>query len=250
MSQPIESSPALGSNPHRVGRRPRIDRLMIAQAASEVGLDRLTMKAVAAHLGVSVAGLYHHVQGREELVQLGAEYSAAQMPLPMDQGQDWTAWLLEWAHYVYSAFVAQPALLNQFITGSISLQVMAPHMDAVVEVLTRQGFIPTDAKNAYVLICNCSLGAAVTEIRIVEAARSGRPVLIEHSRTPAHERDDALPKPRTITSSARLTKDQLTDRIRTILIGIAVRRGEDWTPILDLTLTAPRSTPDFGAMHP
>lgn len=224
--------------------------MMIARAASEVGLDRLTMKAVAAHLGVSVAGLYHHVRGREELVQLGAEYSAAQMPLPMDQGQDWTAWLLEWAHYVYGAFVAEPALLNQFVTGSISLQVMAPHMDAVLELLTRQGFSPTDAKNAYVLICNCSLGAAVTEIRIAETPRSGRPVLIQHSRTPAHEPNDASPRLRKITAGAPLTNDQLTDRIRTILIGIAVRRGEDWTPILELTHTVPRSTPDFGAMHP
>ena len=66
----------------KIGRPARIDRAMIARAAYEIGLDRVTMKAVADHLGVSVPGLYHHVQGRDDLMRLGAEYSAAQLHDP------------------------------------------------------------------------------------------------------------------------------------------------------------------------
>ena len=92
--------------------------MMIAQAASEVGLDRLTMKAVAAHLGVSVAGLYHHVQGREELGSW-CEYPPRKCPLPMDQGQGWTAWLLEWRARRLQR-LRRPA--RRFINGSSQVQ--------------------------------------------------------------------------------------------------------------------------------
>ena len=115
------------ARPHRapkIGRPARIDRAMIARAAYEIGLDRVTMKAVADRLGVSVPGLYHHVEGRDDLMRLGAEYSAAQIQMPVDHGQHWTAWLLEWARYSHDAFVAQPALLGQFLNGSLGVERM------------------------------------------------------------------------------------------------------------------------------
>ncbi|HEX5097651.1 MAG TPA: helix-turn-helix domain-containing protein, partial [Acidimicrobiia bacterium] len=99
----------------KVGRPARLDRDMIAKAAHEVGLDRVTMKAVADRLGVSVPGLYHHIEGRDDLMRLAAEYSASRIPLPVDRGQHWAAWLLEWAQYSHDAFVAQPELLGQFL---------------------------------------------------------------------------------------------------------------------------------------
>ena len=118
---------------------------MIARAAYEIGLDRVTMKAVADRLGVSVPGLYHHVEGRDDLMRLGAEYSAAQIQVPVDHGQHWTAWLLEWARYSHDAFVAQPALLGQFLNGSLGVERMVTHVDAAIGVLTRQGFSVTEA---------------------------------------------------------------------------------------------------------
>ena len=64
-----------GSQPNKVGRPARIDRDAIAEAVLELGLDGISMKAVADHLGVSVAGLYHHVSNRRELLVLAAERS-------------------------------------------------------------------------------------------------------------------------------------------------------------------------------
>ena len=61
----------------KVGRPARIDRTAIAEAVLDLGLDGISMKAVADHLGVSVAGLYHHVANRRELLVLAAEHSLA-----------------------------------------------------------------------------------------------------------------------------------------------------------------------------
>ena len=144
---------------------------MIAKAAHDIGLDRVTMKAVADELGVSVPGLYHHVEGRDDLMRLAAEYSAAQIQLPVDHGQHWSAWLLEWARYSHDAFVAQPALLGQFLTGSLGIDRMVTHVDAVLGVLTRQGFTALEALDAYALVSQSAVGAAVAEIREAEATR-------------------------------------------------------------------------------
>ena len=69
-----------GSQPNKVGRPARIDRDAIAEAVLELGLDGISMKAVADHLGVSVAGLYHHVSNRRELPGAGGRALALHEP--------------------------------------------------------------------------------------------------------------------------------------------------------------------------
>jgi AcrR family transcriptional regulator len=234
----------------KVGRPARIDRAMIARAASEIGLERLTMKAVAYRLGVSVPGLYHHVEGREDLMRLGAEYAAAQIEVPVDHGQHWTAWLLEWARYSHDAFVAQPALLGQFLNGSLGVERMVAHVDAVVGVLTRQGFTVPEAVDAYEIVSDCALGAAVGEIRATESARAGRPVLAEYHRVLATQPPDALPNLRNLVSTPRAATADFTERVLTVLVGIAVRRGEPWQRITDLRAEAEGATPHIAMMHP
>jgi AcrR family transcriptional regulator len=222
---------------------------MIARAANEVGLDKLTMKRVADFLGVSVAGLYHHVKGRDDLMRLGAEYSTAQIPIPIDHGQHWTSWLLEWAHYVHGAFVAQPGLLGQFLNGSIAVDRMATDMDTVFGVLSRQGFSPGEALEAYALVNDHAIGAAVAEIRQMESGGRRRQAFSEFSDMLAGKPSDALPHFRQVATSARNMQNPFNDQVRTLLIGIAARRGEEWTPILDLSYTPAMSIPPDGLLH-
>jgi AcrR family transcriptional regulator len=236
----------------KIGRPAKLDRALIARAAYEVGLDRVTMRAVAERLGVSVPGLYHHVDGRDDLMRLGAEYSAAQIQVPVDHGQHWTEWLLEWARYSHDAFVAQPALLGQFLNGSLGVDRMLMHVDAMVGVLSRQGFSPEDALDAYALVTEVALGAAVSEIRAAESARAGRPLIAEYHRVLATEPPDALPHLRALVDRMRILPQDLTDRIVTVLVGIAARRGEPWQEILDLTTRPEPQEPSrpVAMLHP
>lgn len=220
----------------KVGRPARLDRDMIAKAAYEVGLDRVTMKAVADRLGVSVPGLYHHVEGRDDLMRLAAEYSAAQIPVPVDRGQHWTEWLAEWARYSHDAFVAQPQLLGQFLAGSIGVERMVEHVDAVIGLLVRHGFTPAEALDAYTVVSECAIGAAVSEIRTAEAARAGRPVIAEYHRVLARRAPDELPHLRALVATPPAGPPELTERIRTVLVGIAVRRGEAPRVVLERDL--------------
>jgi AcrR family transcriptional regulator len=234
----------------KVGRPARLDRAMIARAAFEVGLDNVTMKAVAERLGVSVPGLYHHVQGREDLMRLAAEYSAAQIAVPVDHGQHWAEWLLEWAQYMHGAFVAQPELLNQFLHRAIGVERMVVHVDAMLALLLRHGFDPNDAIDAYVLVSQCAVGAAVHDLREAEGARAGRPDVVEYHRAIAMAPPDELPSLRALASTPRpAARPSFEDRIVTLLVGIAVRRGEPWQPIVRLAQDEPRDAA-LSALHP
>src|SRR3954451_24175456 len=122
----------------QVGRPPRINRQMIAEAAHELGLEQLTLKAVAEHLDVSIAALYHYVSGKDDLLQLAAEYAASRVPLPEDHGQHWAVWLLDWATYNRDVFIARSGLLEQYLEGAISAETIAPRVDAIMGVLVRQ----------------------------------------------------------------------------------------------------------------
>ena len=159
---------------------------MIARAAHEVGLEHVTMKAVAERLGVSVPGLYHHVEGREDLMRLAAEYSASQIEVPVDHGQHWAEWLLEWAQYMHRAFVAEPELMNQFLHRAIGVERMVLHVDAMLALLLRHGFDPHDAMDAYVQVSQCAIGAALTDLREAEGARRRA---ARHRRVPPRDGD-------------------------------------------------------------
>lgn len=191
-----------------MARPARISRTAIAEAAHEIGLEELTLKAVAERLGVGVPSLYHHIGGREDLLQLAAEQAVRRLHLPDDHGQHWAVWLLEWAVYNRDAFVAQPGLLVRFLTGGIDPELVRRSAEGIRAVLERQGFDPAEAYEAYQLISTAALGEALAVLR-------DRTVEREH---------DPLP---------------FEDRVATALIGIAARRGDRWEEIAALLGVTP-----------
>lgn len=216
----------------RLGRPPRISRQMIAEAAHELGLEGLTLRAVARHLDVSIAGLYHHVSGKDELMRLAAEYSASKVPLPKDRGQHWALWLLEWATYNRDVFVAQPGLLTQYLDGAIAAETIAGNVDAILGLLVRQGFSVTEANAAYELVTSCAIGSAVGSLREREAVKAGRSIRRAHEQVVEQSEAGDLPYLRDLMKSvAKHGRQTFEEKITTVLIGIAIRQGEDWRPI-------------------
>lgn len=231
----VESAAELGPDRRRtVGRPPKINREMIAEAANSVGLGDLTVRAVAEELDVSVATLYHHIDSKADLLRLAAERAASLMRVPEDNGQHWARWLLEWGRYNHVAFLTEPELLTQYLGGAISAEVIAENTDTIIGNLVRQGFTPQEAMESYHLITSCAIGAAVSAHRERELVASGRPTVEEHRRVLASLDDEELPHLRALVSRPdvrpRLSFDE---EIATVLAGIAVRRGDRWRSIVD-----------------
>lgn len=218
-SAPVDDVPV----PAKVGRPARINRQMIAEAAHEVGLDGLTLRAVADHLGVSIAALYHHVSSKDDLVRAAAEYTAGRVPLPEDRGQHWAVWLAEWAQYNHDVFATQPALLAEYLDGAIGRDVIGPSLERILGLLTRQGFTPLEADAAYGLVASTSIGLVLNEVR---AAQAGG--LAEES----EEWPDDMPHLQALAADLATTpRPRFAERITTVLRGIAAERGEPWDEV-------------------
>lgn len=240
------ASPAPGSSGPRakVGRPPRINRQMIAEAAHELGLDGLTLRDVADHLDVSIAALYHHVSSKEDLMRLAAEYSATRVPRPEDRGQHWAVWLYEWAVYNREAFLAQPGLLAQYLDGAISAQTIAGNVDVILGLLVRQGFSILEANAAYELITSYALGTAVSTIREREADKAGRAVLATDEQLAAYRASGALPHVvQLVDAVGREGRPPFHTQVATVLAGIALRQGRDGAPIDGLLADAAAAAP-------
>jgi len=218
----------------KVGRPPRIDRAAIAEAVLDLGLDGISMKAVADYLGVSVAGLYHHVGNRRELLVLAAEYSIARVPAPEDHGQHWDEWLREWARHVYSSFVEEPEVLSQFLSGALRWESMVTVIDSVIQVLGRAGFDPIAAMEAFDTVAFYAVGAAAHELRRRGAAAEGRSTMVELHRMVAAQPPEELAGVRALLAVPPISgTTSFEGQLTTVLVGIAARRHEDWRPIVD-----------------
>ena len=217
-----------------MGRPPLISRDRIADAAFEVGLSDLTMRAVADRLGVTTTALYHHISGRDELVQLVAERSARRLVAPVDEDQHWARWLLQWAVHTRTAFVGDPALLDQFLDGVISPESVLHNVEAILDLLVRQGFSPVDALRAFELVSTCALGSALGDVRDRRSVESGRGSRSDTLRALTADDPSDLPLLRTTASRDVDADEEAIAQFCAVILGIAALRGDD----LDAVATA------------
>jgi AcrR family transcriptional regulator len=91
------------------GRPPRLSRDRIVAAALDGGLDDLTMRELAARLGVAHSALYRWVRDRDELFDMVGEVMVARV-LPADEptARTWRAWLARLAWAMHDEFLAVP----------------------------------------------------------------------------------------------------------------------------------------------
>ena len=132
------------------------------EAALEMGLDRFTMHAVAAQLGVTPPALYSHVSSREELLGLVAERLFEQIEASLGDERDWRSWLGAFARAVHDEL------------GGSRLSIVA-ELDAVIAavkvrvaehglgLLAEAGFSPDDAARAMWLVFRTAATAGTPE---------------------------------------------------------------------------------------
>jgi AcrR family transcriptional regulator len=228
----VGSTEATAADRPKVGRPPRISRQMIAEAALELGLEGLTLKAVADHLDVSIAALYHHVSGKDDLMRLAAESSTAKVPRPQDRGQHWAVWLWEWGTYNRAIFLAEPGLLAQYLDDSLAAEAVAANVEAILRRLVEEGFSLLEANAAYELVSATAIGFAVANIRERHMVEGGWTLRTTYREVLARPGADDLPHVRQLLTDVREHgRRPFDEQLTTVIRGIAVGRGARWAPI-------------------
>jgi TetR/AcrR family tetracycline transcriptional repressor len=154
-------------------RRPAVtlDALVAAGLAvlQRDGLDALSMRSVAAELGVQAPSLYWHVRDKSELLDLLADGLLAAAELPPARG-DWRRQLRELA-WAYRAFLHERRDAVRVLAGRFpSGPGMARAMEHQLTLLHRGGFARQDAAYITYAMSTLVLGFVHGEQHPVTAA--------------------------------------------------------------------------------
>lgn len=203
---------------------------MVIEAASEIGLDSLTMQGVAERLGVSVTGLYHYVDGRDELMRLAAQRSAERRRLPSYEGQHWAVWLTEWFEYSREWMVDEPGALKQLVESGMDIERVVDTLELALDGLVRSGFSPGQALDAYRAVNNAAVGSAVAVLSRQGAASEGRAPDDAYLKVLEQRSPDECPVVRAAIAADEPVSP-LARSLVLILRGVAAERRERWGPV-------------------
>ncbi|MDQ3721648.1 MAG: TetR/AcrR family transcriptional regulator [Actinomycetota bacterium] len=149
-------------------RAPLSRETIIAAAAQLVerdGLEALSMRKVAAVLGVEAMSLYHHIAGKEALLDAIVELAVASMDLSASQQGTWQERLKAIFRSYRALAHSHPAVFP--LVGRRPVQTLAAlaPVDAALGILREAGFSPREALTAFRTLSGFAYGYALAELR-------------------------------------------------------------------------------------
>src|SRR5262245_9849317 len=128
----------------------------------EQGYAALSMRNLAARLGVQAASLYYHVPNRAALLRLIADHIAVGVSSRLDAAQDWRTLLTDLAHGLRRSLGGHPGAALIVATQDVSPEVWEPmvppllaSMHAALDITDEAAFFLTQA--LYVLVVGLAL---------------------------------------------------------------------------------------------
>jgi AcrR family transcriptional regulator len=146
-------------------RRPQLTRERVVEEALAViahdGANALTMRRLAARLGVVPGALYNHVRNKQQLHDLLLDGVLAEVDLDLDPALGWTGQLKVLAHRLRQVLEAHPGVAGILKTRDP----LGPHSLALAEAflspLQTAGFADREAGLAFFLLLDYTIGFAV-----------------------------------------------------------------------------------------
>jgi AcrR family transcriptional regulator len=162
-----EGSPSLWFDPPTddQDRRPRLTRKRVVAEAlaviAEDGVQALTMRSLAARLGVVPGAVYRHVANKQQLLDLLLDGVLAEIDVDLDSSMGWTEQLKGLAHRLRRVLEAHPGVAGILKTRDP----LGPHSlalaEAFLEPLLATGFGDREAGLAFFLLVDYTIGFAV-----------------------------------------------------------------------------------------
>jgi AcrR family transcriptional regulator len=165
----VLDGPARRRDAKREEAMPRqgLDRTRVFSAALEIvdrdGLERLTMRHLAAELGVEAPSLYKHVRGKDDLLDGVAEviYGAVQVP-PSDD--EWPERVAAHARAFRSVLLAHPNAISVVAMRPVASLATLEMMERLLDELVRSGWDLDGAFSVLDTVVSFVVGVALTEL--------------------------------------------------------------------------------------
>jgi DNA-binding transcriptional regulator YhcF (GntR family) len=152
---------------HRTGAADQeLSRGRIVRAAIEIadaeGLAALSMRGVAARLGVAVMSPYRYVAGKDDLVLLMADAAYGEEAFPAEPPEGWRARMELGARILWTLHRRHPWLAQiSSLTRPLPLPNLLVHAEWALSALDGHGLDPTTMLNLHVLAYSYIQGIAV-----------------------------------------------------------------------------------------
>jgi len=184
-----------------------ISREQVVETATAIvragGYEEMTIRSLAAELGVGPMSLYRHVRDKDDLLDEVVDRLLAKAWRPSPVPGDWQAWIAMVANKFRNFLVNQPAALHVFLRHPVVSPAAVARMNAMMEVLRDVTPDEESAKRAYAAIHTYTLGFAA-----LEASRAGL--------EPTDDAPDGLAR----ELAAYTTPEQFVAGLRYLLDGI------------------------------
>jgi AcrR family transcriptional regulator len=149
-----------------------ISREDIVQATVEIvragGYEEMTIRSLAAGLGVAPMSLYRHIRDKDDLLDEVVDQLLAPAWRPSAAKDNWYAWLIEAAAKLRHFLVSQPAALHVYLSHPVVSPAAIERMNAMLDVLRQTGADEATARRAYGALHTYTVGFAA-----LEASRAG-----------------------------------------------------------------------------
>ncbi|WP_030222166.1 TetR/AcrR family transcriptional regulator [Streptomyces bikiniensis] len=144
-------------------RRPLLDRERIATTALEVVDEQgeFSVPQIAKRLGVRTASVYHHVDGRDGIVELLRERVASGIDGGTLDLEPWDTALVAWARSYRAAFAAHPRAIPLLTTSPVRAPEVLAQYEKAVGRLLDAGFALSDVMPVIIALENLVLGSAL-----------------------------------------------------------------------------------------
>ncbi len=149
----------------------------------EVGLDGLTMRAVAKALGVQAPALYWHVKNKQELLDAMAAIvfvEAAEGLEAPRRGVTWEVWLADMAHRLRRAMLRHRDGARMFAGTNAPPPLAFRITELTLRTLQDAGFTVRDAARGFPTLLHYTIGCTIEE-----QARTGIDYVGENPYDPA-----------------------------------------------------------------
>jgi AcrR family transcriptional regulator len=155
--------PEVRSNREALSRERIVDAA--AAVADANGLAGVSMRSVGKQLGVEAMSLYHHISGKEQLLDELADWVFRRVELPAPDAR-WRDGMRARARSARSVLSAHPWGLTLVESRRAAGPAVLTHHDAVLGCLRRDGFSVRTAAHAFSVIDAYVYGFVLTEQRL------------------------------------------------------------------------------------
>ncbi|MEU7280580.1 TetR/AcrR family transcriptional regulator [Streptomyces sp. NPDC045431] len=144
-------------------RTPLLDRARITTTALELVAEQgeFSVPQIARRLGVQTASVYHHVDGRDGIVELMRERVCAAVDTATLEAAPWDEALIAWARSYRAAFAAHPRVIPLLMTSPVRAPKVLEQYEQAVGLLLGAGFAAEDVMPLLTGLENLVLGSAL-----------------------------------------------------------------------------------------